>query len=161
VLLGIIGALVPSGSGGFSSIDRSANQSRPAATWSGSSNANISSTVNQSAVMSQADALSVSMGRFAVLAQDPQFFSGAWKVVVATELAIWQATYRDALSMSTPSGYDAFHRKYVAALAKFDAAATKVTNGIDTNSPGLIEDASADMDEGIRLIDEAMDEFPG
>jgi hypothetical protein len=161
MLLGIIGALANPGSDGVSSIDRSSNQSRPAATWAGSSNANISSTVYQSAVMSQADALSVSMGRFAVLAQDPQFFSGTWMVEVETELAIWQATYREALSMSTPSGYDAFHRKYVAALAKFDAAASKVTNGIDTNNPGLIEDASADMDEGIRLIDEAMDEFPG
>ena len=161
MLFGFIGALVDSGSDGMSSIDRSPNQSRPAATWAGSSSANISSTVYKSAVLSQADALGVSMGRFAVLAQDPQFFSGTWKVEIATELAIWRATYRDALSMSTPSGYDAFHRKYVAALAKFDAAATKVADGIDSNDPDLIEDASADMDEGTRLIDEAMDEFPG
>jgi hypothetical protein len=159
MLLGIIGSLVNTGS--TASPGMITSQQRPTATRSGSSSAILSGAAYQSAVMSQSSALSVSMGRFAVLAQNPQFFDGQWKIEVATELAVWQATYREAQAMAPPSGYEAFHRKYMAALSRFDAAASKVARGLDTVNPDLIEDASADMDAGTRLIDEAMDEFPG
>ena len=159
MLLGIIGSLVDTGSTAAPGLITS--QQRSTATRSNVSSAILSSAAYESAVMSQTSALSVSMGRFAVLAQDPQFFDGQWKIEVATELAVWQATYREAQAMAAPSGYEAFHRKYMAALSQFDAAASKVARGIDTVNPGLVEDASADMDAGTRLIDEAMEEFPG
>jgi hypothetical protein len=158
MVLGIIGSLVNTGS--TASPGMIASQQQPTAIRSGSSSAILSSAAYESAVLSQSDALSVSMGRFAVLAQNPQFYDGQWKIEVSTELAVWRATYRDAQAMAAPSGYEAFHRKYMAALSQFDAAASKVARGIDTINPDLIEDASADMDAGTRLIDEAMDEFP-
>ena len=150
MLLGIVGTIVGNGTP-FSSAN---NFSQPG------SISNVSSSGYRVEIMSQSDELGRSMTRFSILSENPQLFSDTWRQDVATELAIWRSTYRDAAALSAPDEFAAFHTSYLAALAEFDAAADKVERGMDTMDPDLMDAASDDIVQGTTLIDDALAAIP-
>lgn len=114
----------------------------------------------RSEIGSQLSTMGSSMGRFSQLAGTPQLLSNSWKLDVAVELAIWQQSYREARQMDPPTGFEAFHRKYVSALAKFDSAATDAAAGIDDVDSSRLESANRKISEGRVLLQDAEDLMP-
>ena len=83
-----------------------------------------------------------------------------WKLKVATELAIWQATYNEAKNLTPPPRFAAFHQTYVSALEQFSLAADDFAYGVDHLDPGRINAAASRLQEGTRLLQEAMKQMP-
>ncbi|HEX5167231.1 MAG TPA: hypothetical protein VFV93_17625 [Thermomicrobiales bacterium] len=152
MLFGVISALIGNAPGtSFSSVN---------AVVESESSSNGSNSDYRTAIMSQSDELGRSMTRFTILSQDPQLFSDSWRIDVAAELAIWRSTYRDAIELSAPNEFRAFHTTYLAALAEFDAAADKVERGLESMDPAFLDAAADDIRQGTALIDDALAVIP-
>jgi hypothetical protein len=106
--------------------------------------------------------LSESLPKFVDLsyqaASDPMLiFDNEWKIEVATELATWSVSRERFAAMTPPSSLAGFHAKFLDALTRLDSAGTLFAEGVDEVDPDKINRASAQMNEGTALLDEAND----
>ncbi|MCM8745831.1 hypothetical protein NET03_04745 [Thermomicrobium sp. CFH 73360] len=87
-------------------------------------------------------------------------FTPAWRAKVAVELAIWKSTYEEARNLTPPPRFAAFHQTYVSALEQFSLAADDFAYGIDHLDARRISVAASRLEEGGRLLQEAMKQMP-
>lgn len=100
-----------------------------------------------------------SFGRVSTLLQSPQIGDADWSIQLATELALWKATYQKVNSITPPPAFAEMHATVVEALRLDDAAATDMANALDTLDPNLLLQAKSEMDQSNALIQQANDQL--
>lgn len=93
--------------------------------------------------------------------EDPTLMlSTTWKTSVVTQVGIWQRIYRKVLEEEPPDRFKQYHATLSDALAEFDAAAILVEQGIQNMDAGAISDATARMNAGRALLEDASGLIP-
>ena len=86
---------------------------------------------------------------------NPLIGDDEWTLNVAVQLVTIQALYDEAIEINPPSSMTNIHYKYVQAMKHFESATQLIAQGIDELDANLINQATAEMNLGGQLIDEA------
>ena len=89
------------------------------------------------------------------LMSNPLIGDDEWTLNVAVQLVTIQALYDEAIEINPPSSMTNIHYKYVQAMKHFESATQLIAQGIDELDANLINQATAEMNLGGQLIDEA------
>ncbi len=102
------------------------------------------------------ETMSASLRRFSQLFSNPRIGATDWTVAVATEFAIWQATYDDASAIDPPPVFADMHATLVSALELYVQASQQASYGIDNFDADSIAQGVESLNQANALIAEAL-----
>lgn len=89
------------------------------------------------------------------LMSSPNFGDTEWTLNVATQFAIWQVSYQDALVLTPTPAFDEIHGLFVESLRLYSEAGDEAASGIDNFDINQINSAAAKMADANVLLNEA------
>jgi len=90
-----------------------------------------------------------------VLTEDFQIGNDEWTLDVAVQLAILRAAYDEAVALNPPSSLAHIHSKYIEGLSHINNATYLIAEGLDNLDSDKINQATAELVIGNKLINEA------
>lgn len=93
--------------------------------------------------------------RYRDLAQAPVLTDEAWRIDVATQAALWDQAYQEALLLAPPPALEAAHGSLVEGLRLLAAAGVELQAAIDGQDVAGIAAAGRDIDDAAAQLDAA------
>lgn len=82
-----------------------------------------------------------------------------WSIMVAAQLAVWEAAYPRALALNPPPAFAAVHALFLQACQDYRDAAVLFARGLDTGDASLIDQAAALIQAASPLLAQASAEI--
>lgn len=89
------------------------------------------------------------------LMANPQIGNDQWTLQVAAQLVTIRLAYEEIIALAPPSSLTNIHLKYSQAMSHFNTATYLIAEGIDALDANLLNQATAEMELGNQLINEA------
>jgi hypothetical protein len=137
------------GMGGAPAADNAAGAGGAAVSASGE-------TDYRATVSRQYNDIQQSVDRFGSLMARSKITDLDWRTEAHLQLATWRDTHREAQQLTPPPELEEFHRTYLEGLAKFDSAADDVSSALDNPDVARFHAAATKMTDGVQLIQEVM-----
>jgi hypothetical protein len=99
--------------------------------------------------------MSDSLYTFSDLMLNPRVGDETWTVLVVVELVTWQLLYEEVAEIQPPQRFQGSYELYLAAMAELESATYDIIHGIDYLDVDRINAATAKIERGSQLIEEA------
>ena len=106
-------------------------------------------------IAEHASKVSTAMYELSSFMSDPQIGNDEWTLKVAVQLAAIRVLYDEAMEIEPPTSMTDIHYKYVQAMKHYETATHLLAEGIDKLDATLINQATAELETGTQLLNEA------